>query len=418
MSRKRKNQTIKIHARYFFWTLRQREGVWQADGRSNSAKVGRHSLGTYNLDEAKTLVHELDLTQAVKLGLANPRMLEMRTGAGLDFEKGLDVFREQKSRPHLVNGVKPTTRKRYERINKALSRFASENSIRVWEQVCETTFDTFVLWRSAECSPRTIVTELTHFHAIHRALIKAGRLPKQFDFEYQIRRPKQSDTYCPTLKEMSAILAQLASESSCVWIYQIAVVLAYTGARFGELQTLTWDDVDRAEGFIHIRDESLDRESDRSTKTGYSREVPIHEIVDAILDQLSAKPGQLVFHGPRGGKLRNDTFGDHLRKYALVPLSSKFPHKRFQVITAHSFRHFFASQCAANGVAQQTAMGWMGHMTDAMAKYYFHSDKQSSRENIKKLRSVNDESSQCSGDHPNPPESPESDAEEHPSTGP
>lgn len=416
MASKQKKKAIKIHARYFTWSLRQRDNVWQADGRSNDPDVGRHSLGVYDLENAKALVHELDLKQAIELGIANPRMRDLQMGSGLSFKDGLDIFREQKKRPYLSKGVKLTTRKRYERINKAIGKFANEASFRIWEQVCEATFDAYAEWRIVECSPRTVVTELTHFHAIHRHLIKNGHLPKKFDFEYPIRRPKQSDTYCPTRDEMSAILALLVADPRHSWIHSAALVLAYTGARFGELQSLTWDDVNLAEGFIHIRDESMDGEGERSTKTGYSREIPIHEAVSNLLQQIGRPSGELVFRGPRGGKLRNDTFGDHLRKYALLPLTSSFPHKRFQTITAHSFRHYFASRCAANGVSQQTAMDWMGHMTDAMAKYYFHGDRTASRENIKKLDSISYPSSQCSGDDPNPFESPESDAKESQST--
>ena len=100
----------------------------------------------------------------------------------------------------------------------------------------------------------------------------------------------------------------------------------------------------------------------------------MHPVVKEIIERRVKSDGDLLFVGPRGGKLRSDTFGRSLRKLALVPLSKMFPHPRFKTITAHSLRHFFASICAANKVSEQTTMDWMGHRTSNMAKYYYRSN--------------------------------------------
>ena len=108
-----------------------------------------------------------------------------------------------------------------------------------------------------------------------------------------------------------------------------------------------------------------------------------------VIESLEkAATDNLLLHGPRGGSLRCDTFADHLRLHALQPLSDRFTHKRFQSITAHCFRHYFASLCAASNISQQTVMDWMGHRTDAMAKRYFHRDNEASLRNIKKLKAI------------------------------
>jgi hypothetical protein len=61
----------KVLCRYFGWLLGLRDRVWQADGRSNSPNLGRHSLGTSDYKEARRLLAELDLTMAVMHGLAD-----------------------------------------------------------------------------------------------------------------------------------------------------------------------------------------------------------------------------------------------------------------------------------------------------------------------------------------------------------
>ncbi len=64
-----------ITGQYFTWKLWRRGGVYQADGRSNTANAGRHSLGTTDRLEAVELLKRLDLTMAVEHGLADKKLL-------------------------------------------------------------------------------------------------------------------------------------------------------------------------------------------------------------------------------------------------------------------------------------------------------------------------------------------------------
>lgn len=81
MPRPRKYE--RLVCRYFSWTLLSRDEIFWADGRSNPIKVGRHSLGTKSRAEAIEALHRLDLTMAVKHGLAESELLEPTHGMEL-----------------------------------------------------------------------------------------------------------------------------------------------------------------------------------------------------------------------------------------------------------------------------------------------------------------------------------------------
>ena len=48
----------------------QRDGVYYADGRSGKHKLGKHSLGTRDREEAIERLKVIDRKKAVELGLA------------------------------------------------------------------------------------------------------------------------------------------------------------------------------------------------------------------------------------------------------------------------------------------------------------------------------------------------------------
>lgn len=399
--RKPENERLEIHCRYFKWRLSRRKGVWQADGRSNSVNAGRHSLGTKNRDEAMQLVHDLDLKIAVDFGMADRRQLQNVGKTTLEISVGISLFEQHTDRPVVAGGPKPSTRKRYRRISRAFRRFADLKRIKFWERVDATVLNDFATSRAEICTHATIVTEVSLIKSMHAYLIEERHLDADYAFKYQVRRPKQSTKYCPTAEELKAILAVLDRKPSLRWIRDIVLILSNTGLRFGELAQLTSEDVEHVESkveFLLVRDESSGTGT-KSTKTGYDRKVPLQKVVKPLLKRKVAqfREGPL-FRGPRGGKLRNDTFGDNLRQHALKPLRSEYSHSRFQKITAHSFRHFFASYCAGMGVSQQTLMDWMGHRTDSMAKRYFHSNDEASLRNIQKLEPLIPEEDDRPGD--------------------
>ena len=366
-----RNSKYEVQCRYYRWLIYLRDGVFQADGRSNTLDAGRHSLRTRQLEVAKKRIHKLDDKMAEKLGLIRFARRENDVNFKLTVKDGIEIYLNYIERPKIAGGIAESTRKRYKRSINSFSSYVAHDPIQFWEQFDAAYMTNFVKELGKRYKPSSIVTIATTIRTLHRHLISYKHLDDRCAFPFAIGRPKESTKYCPEDQELRAILACLKGTD---WIYDATATLSHSGLRFGELSQLTRFDIDLKKSLIHVRDETFDSRGTRTTKSGYSRAVPMHPVVSEIVKRRLQRDPELLFAGPRGGKLRSDTYGRNLRKLALEPLEEKFPAPRFQTITAHSLRHFFASICAANKVSEQTTMDWMGHRTSNMAKYYYRSN--------------------------------------------
>ena len=366
-----RNSKYEVQCRYYRWLIYLRDGVFQADGRSNTIDAGRHSLRTRQLEVAKKRIHKLDDKMAEKLGLIRFARRENDVNFKLTVKDGIEIYLNYIERPKIAGGIAESTRKRYKRSINSFSSYVAHDPIQFWEQLDAAYMTNFVKELGKRYKPSSIVTIATTIRTLHRHLISYKHLDDRCAFPFAIGRPKESTKYCPEDQELRAILACLKGTD---WIYDATATLSHSGLRFGELSQLTRFDIDLKKSLIHVRDETFDSRGTRTTKSGYSRAVPMHPVVSEIVKRRLQRDPELLFAGPRGGKLRLDTYGRNLRKLALEPLEEKFPAPRFQTITAHSLRHFFASICAANKVSEQTTMDWMGHRTSNMAKYYYRSN--------------------------------------------
>ena len=95
----------------------------------------------------------------------------------------------------------------------------------------------------------------------------------------------------------------------------------------------------------------------------------------AVLKTIPRRDGY-VFHGPRGGRLKPDTVRRILVREVIKPLAKKCPtpegEKGFTDGRLHSFRHYFCSTCANNGVPERMIMDWLGHADSEMIRHYYH----------------------------------------------
>ncbi|HSH93242.1 MAG TPA: tyrosine-type recombinase/integrase, partial [Roseimicrobium sp.] len=101
-----------------------------------------------------------------------------------------------------------------------------------------------------------------------------------------------------------------------------------------------------------------------------------------------------VFHGPRGGVLKPDVVRIVLIRDVLTPLRKSFPgqegNRSFKDGRLHSFRHYFCSKCARDGIDEQTVMLWLGHRDSKMVRHYFHLHDDDAQRQMNKLKTVGD----------------------------
>ena len=392
-------KSIVVECQHATWKLPKRNGVYQADGRSNELDFGRHSLGTRDEKEARKLVHELDKVMAEKLGLIESRPPTPKSG--LTIKDAIQRFRKLKSRPKIAGGVLPETYQRYGSILDKFEPFTQSRNIKYVSQVNIDLYDEYVsMLEELDFSPTTISTEMTLIKGLHKFCIEHKLLDPRFSFKYPIDRPDESLTYCPTDEEVHQIVLVCKTISGLTWLYRTVAVLSNTGLRFGEARDLEWRDVDSKFEMLHVRDESFLKshgETKRRTKTRKSRKIPVHKNLAPTLRDLP-KTGKNHLYGPRGGTLRNDLFGDTLREKVLPKVVGKVGNEDLMRLTAHGFRHYFVSRCANLGVPQLSVMNWLGHKTSRMTNYYYHANEAASIKHMRQLEIAEDSEQRASGD--------------------
>lgn len=394
----KKSNKEKIAGRYFKWILFTRDSVWYADGRSNQTSAGKHSLGTKDKREALEALRRLDVQRAVALRLADRSELDPETSSVLSLGDGWELYKKHTSRPRVTGGAKPASVKRYKAIFDKFIVFAKGEGVQSWNQVSTAVLENYAAWLDGEgYAYRTEYLELTTLKQAINWLQEAGHLPDKVQIKLSLHKPTGTDTYCWRPEEVAAIVAHCYGNPELVWLGDLVLALATTGLRISELAGLRSSDV--VGNFVHLTDETnrgrVQGETRRETKNSRSRSFPVSDELKPVLDQLPSSRDGLLFHGPRGGRIKPDTVRNILIREVLEPLARKFPSPAgvpgFKDGRLHSFRHYFCSQCATSGgVSELSVMKWLGHQASAMVKHYFHLHDQQALEQMARVKFVPD----------------------------
>jgi integrase len=138
-------------------------------------------------------------------------------------------------------------------------------------------------------------------------------------------------------------------------LYLLVLIAISTGARYGEIVNLKWQEIDFDNGLFHFMD----------TKNGEDRGVPIPSIVKEELKEFSKIrniKSDYVFIRTDGEKLIyfRGKFDDAIE-------NAKINNFRF-----HDLRHTAASYLAMNGASLLEIAEILGHKTLSMVKRYSH----------------------------------------------
>src|SRR5262249_45629501 len=138
------------------------------------------------------------------------------------------------------------------------------------------------------------------------------------------------------------------------------------------------------------RTRRTERQQARQTKSHRERCLPIHEQLQQVLENMVRHRDGRVFHGPKGGRLKPDTVRNIFKAHVLGKLAKTFPGTADQRgITAgrlHSFRHYFCSMSANQGIPEQVLMTWLGHADSEMIRHYYHLREEQSKAQMQKLK--------------------------------
>lgn len=155
---------------------------------------------------------------------------------------------------------------------------------------------------------------------------------------------------------------RLVTRADDEWRAPIVVALR-TGLRMGELRALQWEDVDFANGRLHVRRAAWEQEIG-TPKNGRARLVPLGAEAAAALRELPTRfRGGLVF--ARAGELATYNAWE----WGLEKTSKA---ARLGRIGWHVLRHSFASHLAMAGVPMRTIAELLGHGDMRVTMRYAH----------------------------------------------
>lgn len=207
-------------------------------------------------------------------------------------------------------------------------------------------------------SPRSIEYALAIirqvFNTAKRVGVYGGESPTS-----QVKAPKVDNGRMRFLTRVEAdkLLKSLKAKSADV--HDMTLLSLHAGLRFGEIASLTWQDVDLGKGVLTIRD----------AKAG-SRYAFLTEQAAAMFKaRTEGKPSDYVFQG-RNGKLDRLSLS-FFRAVDELKLNEGIDDPRLQ-ICFHSCRHSYASWLIDQGADLYTVQKLLGHKTNVMTQRYAH----------------------------------------------
>lgn len=240
------------------------------------------------------------------------------------------------------------------------------------------TRDDILMWRNAERgSPVSVNGRLRVLKTALGEICAVRNIPNPAATVKALRAPRSERRRALTADELGRLLDAIQSGSP-QW-YPLALALATTGARFGEVTALQWSDIDEAAGTIRIARAQWNGVLD-TTKTNSARTVPLAPELAAELrahyermrPRIEGPLPRWVFPTEVWTLPRNTVLRKPLAKAAAAAKLGFVP-------SNHWFRHTF------NDLLRQTVSGQVtraitGHVEEAMTEHYSHVSLEEKRE--------------------------------------
>jgi len=193
-----------------------------------------------------------------------------------------------------------------------------------------------------------------------------------------VKRPKIDNDRMRflTRKEADALLNVLKYKSPDV--HDMTLLSLHAGLRFGEIASLTWQDVDTTKGVLTIRD----------AKAGSRYAFLTEQAAEMLKAREEGKPSDYVFQKRRQAqgeekkmaKISNTFF----RAVDELKLNEGIDDPKLQ-ICFHSCRHSYASWMIEQGADLYTVQKLLGHKTISMTQRYGHLSENRLRDATKAL---------------------------------
>jgi integrase len=183
--------------------------------------------------------------------------------------------------------------------------------------------------------------------------IEGGFIAKNLPLALKRVKPKKIKHDLPTASAFAGIVADILAQKKSHSKATAAAVelLAYTGLRISEGQSLLWRDI--KENHLVVR----------TAKNDDIRQVPLIPAAKSLLDRLRAAG---IPTGPNDPVM--------LVKSPRIALAGSCERLEIDHMRVHDLRHIFATRCIESGVDLPTLASWMGHKDGGVlcAQVYGH----------------------------------------------
>jgi len=209
-------------------------------------------------------------------------------------------------------------------------------------------------------------------HALNKA-VERGYLQVNPVSKIKVPRKDNRRIRFLTKDEAAKLLDELKKRSQKT--YEMSFLSLYTGMRFGEIASLTWQDIDFDNSIIYIKDPK-----NRTGRVAY--------MIDGVKELLLNKKKNtnnttLVFPDQKGNKIEKISYSFE-RAVQKLGLNKDVTDPRDKVVF-HTLRHTFASWLVQDGTPLYTVKELLGHKSIAMTERYSHLAENTMREAVKKL---------------------------------
>ena len=172
-----------------------------------------------------------------------------------------------------------------------------------------------------------------------------------------------------TKEQAKLIVDKLKEKKEHPLSYRLTILLLHTGARFSEVASLTWHDIDFNNRLIYFK----------ATKNGNDRKVYISDVALEVINELhEEKSNTLIIPSSIGTQLIQMPKQWQLLVDELLPNNKKAGKYK---ITTHSLRHTHASWMAISGISILHIKEQLGHKKLAMTMRYSHLQPSARHEN-------------------------------------
>jgi site-specific recombinase XerD len=271
----------------------------------------------------------------------------------------------------------PKTLSKYFKVFQRVAALAQERRVTNLSGIDRKFIDAYRAMRTKEnaaiktkYTETVVIRQLVNF-ALSRDMIATDPLKG-----LKLKKPKPTPQPCWTHEEVAAILAASPAD-----LRPLLTLLAETGARFGEMAWLTWDDVDTAANVLRIQPKE-----GWKPKTGDQRAVPISPTVAAVLATLPKRwpwivtmPGTRQHPAPGRQWTERKALSGLKRVLKQIGLDGKL----------HTFRHSFISNALVKGTPVAVVREWVGHVDDKVIRHYTHVHSDASQEAMRRLAAAN-----------------------------